>query len=173
MAHYFDNIVDVDMGSGWVHRSFVNRVLCEGDEMANRFGARMFRNGEPVNADGASCFGYFIRSDRTTVVIDGGTFSGNTVYVTLPESCYAVDGCFSLVIKLVGDNYTTALVVIDGTVIDSVIGGIIDPGSTVPDLDELMAVIERAEDAADRIADMSIYAEYMAEETYAVVVSTT
>ena len=167
------DIVDIDLDSGSVHRSFVQKTLSEADGNANTYGIRLFRKGQPVSVGGATCMGYFIRNGNgDTVVIDGGMFSGNEAYITLPASCYVYEGTFTLVIKLVGTGWTEAMRIVDGTVVNSVEGTPIDPGSVIPSLDSLMAVIDRAEDAADKIEDFAIYASQVEGDNYGIVVST-
>lgn len=172
MALYHEDILDINLESGSVHRSFINHLISEGDTAANRFGVRLFRNGQPENLNGASCIGYFIRNGSgDTIVINGGTFAGNVGYVTLPASCYAVDGAFTLVIKVTGTGFAGAMRIIDGTVIDAVIGSIVDPGSVIPDLSDLMDVIGRAETAAAAINALSITAEQITGTRYKIKVT--
>lgn len=174
MAIYHSDIVDIDLDSGTVHRSFAHRTLGEGDVNANRYGVRLWRSGQPVTAGGAQCMGYFIRHGRgDTVIISGGLFSGQEAYVELPDSCYAYDGAFSLVIKLIGGGVTGTMRIVDGTVADSMIGSPVDPGGAIPDLDELLAVIGRAEAAANTIAGISIRAELVSGDNYRVIVNKT
>ena len=173
MAIYHKDIADIDLNSGTIHRSFANHSIGEGDVAGNQFGIRLFRNGVPVNIDGATCMGYFIRqNNEDTVIINGGTFSGNEAYVTLPESCYVYEGSFTLVIKLIGSGVAGTMRIVDGTIINSMIGTPIDPGSEIPDLASLMAVISRAETAAGVIAGFSVSAQLISGENYAIVVST-
>lgn len=172
MALYKEDIVDIDLEAGTVHRSFAQKIVGEGDSHANRYGVRLRRNGQSVNAGGATCMGYFIRNGNgDTVVVNGGMFSGDTAYVELPQSCYAYDGPFSLVIKLVGGGVTGTMRIVDGTVVNSMIGAPIDPGSVVPDLQSLLAVIDRAETAADVIAGISISMELIEGENYRTIIN--
>ena len=167
------DIADIELNSGTVHRSFAHKIVGEGDANANRYGIRLWRDGEPESVGGSACMGYFIRhANGDTVTINGGLFSGQEAFVELPESCYAYDGGFSLVIKLVGGGVTGTMRIIDGTVVDSMIGSPIDPGGVIPDLEDLLAVIERAEDAADVIAGISVYAQLVEGNNYAIVVNT-
>lgn len=173
MATYKKDIVDIELNSGTVHRSFAQKILGEGDNKANRYGVRLWRDGEPESVGGSTCMGYFIRhANGDTVTINGGLFSGQEAFVELPEACYAYDGGFTLVIKLVGGGITGTMRIIDGTVVDSLIGAPVDPGSVIPDISDLMAVIERAEDAAEAIADFSVYAQQVEGDNYAIVVNT-
>ena len=173
MAIYKADIADIDLDTGTVHRTFAQRTISEGDTLANRYGVRLWRSGEPVNAGNATCMGYFIRhGNGDTVTINGGLFSGQEAWVELPAACYAHDGGFTLVIKLVGGGVTGTMRIVDGTVVDSMIGSPVDPGSVVPDLASLMAVISRAETAADAIAEFAVYAEQVEGDNYRIVVNT-
>jgi hypothetical protein len=82
-----------------------------------------------------------------------------------------VDGAFTLVIKVTGTGFAGAMRIVDGTVIDAVIGSIVDPGSVVPDLSDLMDVIERAETAAAAINALSITAEQITGTRYKIKVT--
>lgn len=172
MANYHNNIIDIDLESGTVHRSFANHSIGEGDVLANRFGVRLHRSGELVNAGGATCMGYFIRHvDGNTVVINGGAFSGSEAWVELPASCYAIEGAFTLVIKLVGGGVTGTMRIVDGTVVNSIQGSPVDPGSVIPDLTSLMEAVQRAEAAASTVAGFSVYAEQISGDEYRLVVT--
>ena len=173
MAIYHNDIIDVELTSGTICRTFAQRNIGEGDANANRYGIRLWRDGQPESVGGSSCIGYFIRhGNGDTVTINGGMFSGQEAWVTLPESCYAYEGGFSLVIKLVGGGVTGTMRIVDGTIVDSMIGSPVDPGSVIPDLEDLLAVIGRAEAAADTIADFSVYAQQIDGDNYAIVVNT-
>ena len=146
MAAYKEDIVDIELENGTVHRSFLNHALGAGDEKANRFGVRVFRNGEPENL-GTNCSGYFIRADGETVVISGSgstTVSGNTAYVTLPETCYAVEGNFSRAIKATTTGQTATLRIVDGVVSKTTTDVIVDPGTVIPSVEDLIAAIDAA-----------------------------
>ena len=172
MAIYKSDIVDIDLADGTIHRSFAQRTLGEGDANGNRFGIRLWRNGERVIMSNVTCMGYFIRNGNgDTVVINGGTFNGQEAYVELPAACYVYEGSFSLVIKLTEGNITGTMRVVDGTVVNSSTGSFIDPGSTIPDLATLLAVVERAEAAAEVVNDLEIYAELISGNNYDIVVN--
>ena len=174
MAFIHTDIADIELNSGTVHRSFAQKIIGEGDIKANRYGIRLWRNGEPESIGGSTCMGYFIsHANGATVTINGGLFNGQEAYVDLPDDCYFYPGGFSLVIKLVGSGsgVTGTMRIIDGTVVDSMIGSPIDPGGVIPDLSDLLAVIERAEDAAEVIAGFSVYAEQIDGDEYRIVIN--
>lgn len=152
MAIYHEDIVDIDLNSGSIHRSFLMHSIGEADKNANRFGIRTFRDGEPETLGTAVCTGYFIRADGGTVLLDTGVVDENVAYVTLPQSCYAVEGNFCLVIKMAGvdasgTNVTGTMRIIDGVVTNTTTDTVIDPGGVIPDINDLLELIEEAEAA--------------------------
>lgn len=172
MAIYREDMVTIELESGNIHRSFTNKAIGEGDANGNRFGFRCIRNGEPVNLSGSTIIGHFIRADGTTVEINGGAVTGYTAFVTLPASCYAVEGNFTLAIKLIGGGVTGTIRMVDGTVIRTTNGAVIDPGNVIPDLSDYLAVVEDAEEAADAVIRFSVTAELISGSDYKIVVTT-
>ena len=146
MAIYKEDIVDIDLGVAEksIHRSFLPRTIGENDQLANRFGVRVLRNGEPESISG-TCSGYFIRPDGGTVVITG-TISGNTAYVDLPQACYTYEGQFALAIKITSGSATGTMRIIDGVVSNTTTDTLIDPGTILPSIESLIASIEAAVD---------------------------
>ena len=141
MAIFHEDIATIELENGTIFRSFLNQTIGEGDELANRFGVRVMRNGMPEKI-GGTCAGYFIRADGSTVVISNGTVSGNVAYVTLPEACYAVEGMFSLAIKCSGGGVTGTLRIVDGVVAKTTTGTIVDPGTIIDNVEDLIEAIE-------------------------------
>lgn len=170
MEIYREDIVNIDIDSGTVFRTFMNMVIGEGDAKANRYGFRCIRNGRPVSMNGCTIIGQFIRADGTTVTINGGAVVGEKAWIELPASCYAVEGNFTLVLKLAGTSITGTMRVIDGTVINTTNGTVVDPGNAVPDISALTAVIEDAEAAAAIINGISITAEEISDDDYDIVI---
>lgn len=148
MALYKDDFVRIDLADGSIFRSFMNRTLGEGDIDATRFGVIMTRSGEAEDLTGVSCSGYFVRADGQTVVITG-TVEDNKAFVTIPQSACAVEGNFSLAIKLVGSGVTGTMRIVDGTVSSTTTETIVDPGQVIPSIAELLAQIEACENATD------------------------
>ena len=169
MAIYRD--VDIELESGTVHRSFMNKSIGEGDINANRFGFRCLRNGAPVSLVGTAVIGHFTRADGNTEELTG-VVQGNTAYVTLKKSCYAVEGQFTLTIKLSASGVTGTIRMVDGTVVNTTQGAVIDPGNVIPDLADYLAVVEDAEEAAATIYGISVTTELISGNDYKIVVTT-
>ena len=167
-----EDIIDIEMERGTVYRSFMNHAIGKGDVNGNRFGFRCIRNGARQIINGSACVGYFLRSDGTTLVINGAV-SDDKAYVILPQSCYAVEGNFTLAIKLGNSEIAETLRIIDGTVINTTLLPVTDPGSQVPDLSSLLAVIERAEIAAAKIDAIRVGHELIEGTRYKLIVTKT
>ena len=143
MANYREDIVDIELTGGSLHRSFLSKSIGAGDIKANRFGVRVFRNGTPVQL-GGTCAGYFINAAGGTVAITNGTVNGNVAYVTLPEACYAVEGNFCLAIKVSLSGETVTMRIVDGTVTRTCTDTAYDPGNIIDDIEDLIAAIDAA-----------------------------
>ena len=170
MAIYSEEIINIDVRRGTIHRSFMNCSIGEGDKAGNRFGFRLFNGRDPVSMVGASCVGYFIRSDGITLVISG-TIADGAAYVDLPEAAFAKEGNFTLTIKVAGTGFASTMRIIDGTVVNTTTGTIADPASEVPSLADLMAVINRAETAAETIDGISFAAVQISGTRYKITVT--
>ena len=143
MANYKEDIVSIELSTGTIHRSFMARSIGAGDEKADRFGIRAFRNGVPETLSG-SCIGLFVRADGKTVTITNGVVSGNMAYVTLPEACYVVEGCFCLAIKVITANDAGTMRIVDGMVSRTSTDVLVDPGTVITSIEDLIEEIEEA-----------------------------
>lgn len=143
MANYREDIVNIDLENGNINRTYLKHSIGYGDNNANKFGVRVFRNGEAETLLG-SCYGLFIRADGATIIVNTGAVSGNLALVTLPEACYAVEGVFTLAIKVTAEEDVTTLRIVDGMVDRTRTDAVVDPGTLIPSIDDLMAAIEEA-----------------------------
>ena len=140
MALYKEDIVDIDLAKDRLHRSFLPHSIGTGDVAANRFGIRVFRNGEEVDLTGCSCYGYFRDPMGNNIALTSqGTIDGNLAYITLPQACYNYDGQFTLAIKLIGGGVTGTMRIVDGVVDNTNTGGAVAPTSTVPTYSEIIS----------------------------------
>lgn len=147
------DIVDIDVAKS-LSRSYAGMVLATGDNNANKYGVNIYKDGKPLDVTGYGVLGYFIRPDLNTLIIKGKA-EGNTAYVELPAACYTADGSFSLAIKVSGEDITQTVRVVDGCIRLTQTGELVDPGETIPSLDDIfaqMAAMEAATDAANQAA---------------------
>lgn len=140
----FTRKVDVDAE---ILMTPIRTLYASGDKNAHTFELSLYRNKEPLKIDGAGVIGYFLRADGYTVPVNG-TASGNVAKVTLAESCYTVVGQFNLIIKVTVGSERKAVFWGNGYVTRSQTDSVIDPGKTIPSLDELLAQIAAVEAAA-------------------------
>ena len=164
MANIRENIVDIELKGSQLHRSFVSITLGEGDNNCQVYGVRLFRNGEPENVEG-SVAGYFIRPDGQAVLMDGEK-SGNVAKVMLEESCFIVPGNFTLAIKILSATMTNTVRIVDGTILDTVVGTPIDPGGVIPDLSDYEDAADRIEAAAEVIEGATFETENISGTRY-------
>ena len=172
MAVPREDFVDIELNNGTIFRSFMNMAIGGGDNSANIFGVRMIKDGEPADTTGLACIGYFIRPDGNTLVINGNV-SGNKAYITLPAAAFIAEGNYTLAIKVSGTGFAQTLRIVDGTVVKTTTETILDPASVIPSLEDLMEVIERAEDAADEINALSVSAVQINGTRYKIAVTIT
>lgn len=150
MAIYKEDIAEIELKSGTIHRSFLGNSIGSGDKMANRFGVRLFRGGEPVSAESSTVTGVFMAPDGNRYAISETSYpgstgkDGNSAWVQLPEICYAVAGQFCLSIKLSGGSVEGTMRIIDGVVSETGESGAVVPTSTIPTTAEIIAAYEDA-----------------------------
>lgn len=79
-----------------------------------------------------------------------GAADGNVVYVDLNKNCYKYDGAFTLAVKVSTSKMVMTVLVVDGRIIQSQTGAVVDPESVVPTIDELLAMISDMNSASSR-----------------------
>ena len=164
-AHYHQDIVNIDLDCGNIHRCFLRRSIGTGDSNANRFGVRVFRGKDAVDLTGVSCQGYFRNSQGENIALTShGTVEGNKAFVTLPQACYNYDGQFTLAIKLVGGGITGTMRIIDGMVDNTNTGGAVAPTADVPTYQEILAVYEEMLEALETVDEMKDTVEMISEK---------
>lgn len=167
MAHYKSDIVDINLNTGNIHRSFLSHAIGQKDDDADRFGIRAFRDGVPQDLSGASCQAWFLNSQGTTIALTSyGTVSGNKAYVTLPQACYDYDGPFTLAIKIVGGGVSSTVRIVDGMVDNINVGGAVTPTSSVPTYQEILAQFDEMVAATTAATDAAAAATTAIAETF-------
>ena len=149
MAFYKQDIVDINLNTGNIFRSFLPHSIGYKDDDADRFGIRAFRDGEPVDLSGVSCQAIFMNPNGTNIALTSyGTVSGNVAYVTLPPACYDYEGQFCLAIKLVGGGVTGTVRIVDGMVVNTGVSGAVAPTAAMPTYQEVLSVYEQVQPLA-------------------------
>lgn len=129
-----------------LEKTHMKPLLAMGDKAAHEIRIEVQKSGQDVGLTGATCSGYFVRSDGVTVPLTG-TVQGSAAKVTLSQACYAVPGRFVLVVRLTTGNEISSIFYGDGSVVRSSTDAIIDAEGVIPSLDELLAQIETMEKA--------------------------
>ena len=142
MALYQQDILKMDMNRSGFYRSFLNHAIGKNDNIANRFGVELVRNGEPVDLNEATCEGFFLSPAGEHIVIMGQA-SGNVASVDLPQACYNYEGQFTLAIKVIGGGVTGTVRMIDGIIENTFVDGAVAPVASVPTYQEVLAVYDQ------------------------------
>ena len=162
MAVYKRDIVDINLETGNIHRSFLKHSIGYMDQKADHFGIRAYRDGVPVDLTGVSVQGVFMPPQGSPIAITSGNIVNfNEAEVVLPQACYNYDGQFTLAIKLVDstNSVTGTMRIVDGMVDNTHASGTVAPTEAVPTYQEIIAVYE---DLVDALADVADYAENFA-----------
>lgn len=171
MAIIHRDIMDIDLKNGTVCRSFAHRAICEGDNRGNRYGMRVFLDGEQQDISNCTVTGFFIRSDGVTLVLEGEVEDG-AAFVELPPAAYAKEGNFTLTVKLSRGTVTTdSIRIIDGTVVNTTTGKVKDPGGILPDLTELAQELSQIDDAIEILNGLSLTAEQITGTRYRLIMT--
>jgi len=167
MAIYKEDIIDIDLNTGTLHRSFLNRSIGKADIMANRFGVRLFRGTEPVNLGGASCEGFFMAPNGQNIALTDSDITGtegNVAWVQLPQACYNYEGQFTLAIKVIDDSVTATMRIVDGVVNNTGTDSSITPPPDAPTWAEVIAAYEEMLEAKEGSVRYDIEQELTTEE---------
>lgn len=145
MAIYKRDIVDINLETGNIHRSFLKHSIGYLDQAADHFGIRVLRNGEPVDLTGVTVQGIFMPPQGSPIAITtGNIIEENVAEVVLPQACYNYDGQFCLSIKLVDatNAITGTMRIVDGMVDNTHASGTVAPTGAVPTYQEVLAVYD-------------------------------
>lgn len=122
--------------------SYLDGNIFSADNDGNIVGVVVYNNGQPATLTG-SVSGNIIRPDGVTVAAIG-TLSGNTASIVLPQDAYLVPGVVSIIIKNTVGTQTATLAVLVANVYQSSTDTIVDPGTILPSIADLIAAIDEA-----------------------------
>lgn len=116
-------------------------LLVTGDENAHEWNVSVLDDGKPAVLNG-QIRAYFVRSDGATVTATGN-IDGNIAKITMPEACYAYEGDLQAVMQLIESDVSVTISALLLRVRQISTDVIVDPGSEIPSLDDLLAQIEK------------------------------
>ena len=144
-ARTHDFMINLDEG---LKRYPIGSLFAVGDDKADSFRLILADNGDTLDLTGCTVTGYFIRADQVTVRNTGNAV-GSIAEVTLEKACYVAEGAFSFAVNIrSAEGISRTVAVFDGRTVQTQTDNIIvDEGTVVPDLDDLLAQIEAMEKA--------------------------
>lgn len=119
-------------------------LMATGDNLAHTWEITIRDNGQPANLAGAAVAAYFNRGDNVAVRVPGSV-AGNVAAVTMTQECYAIEGPLVGIFRVTLKGMTLTASILRFVVGKGPCDAIVDPGKVVPDLDDLLAQIERME----------------------------
>lgn len=125
---------------GAILPEFMPGLLYMNENQAHKFVITCTRGGSAVTLTGGIT-GRFMRADGQTILLSGSISSGKA-NLTLPQSCYIVPGRFTMAIFNVVGNAVTTIYALTGNVARTQTDTLVDPGNTVPTIDNLLAEID-------------------------------
>lgn len=157
-ARTHDFTINLEEG---LKRCPIGSLFAVGDDKADSFRLILSDNGDTLDLTGCTVTGYFIRADQVTVR-NAGNAVGSIAEVTLEKACYVAEGAFSFAVNIrSAEGISRTVAVFDGRTVQTQTDNVIvDEGTVVPDLDELLAQIDAMEKAtaeAEAIADKVPY----------------
>jgi len=123
-------------------------TLFLGDEDSNLIGVEITDNANTPRLSG-SVYGYIIRDDDETIVVQGTLTSGCKASIILPATAYAVPGMLSIVIKIGSATVGACVAKVYRAQTDT----IADPDNIIPSVEELIARMNAAMQASEIAVD--------------------
>ena len=138
-----------------VNPEYVASTCFTTDNNSVTIGVKVLRNGLAAELTG-NVVAHVIRSADGGTVTFNGSRTNNKIQATLPAACFAYPGQIAVALQLVSGSDKITLCKKIFSVVDGATGTSIDPGSVVPNIDNLLAqlaALEQATAAAEAIAE--------------------
>lgn len=162
MAWLIDKAVDL-RGLGAAPVELVHAYV--GDTSAYTWRVTVTEGGAAKDLTGYTVVLQFLRTADASEIDATGTISGNVATLTIPQVCFAYAGVCGAVMRLVksatGEN--TPVCGLTFAIRDLRSDTVVDPGTVVPDLAALLAVVESAHTASDAANEAAAYATGIGE----------
>ena len=109
-----------------------------GDKLAHVLRVRVKAGGEPVDLTGWTVTASVVRQDQATVMM-AGRVVGDAAEVTLEAPCYSQSGGFTLSVAIGREQQLITIFCGRGDVTRTRTDSLVDPGHTIPSVDEIIA----------------------------------
>ena len=134
-------------------------LFAMGDKLAHVLRVRVKAGGEPVDLTGWTVTASVVRQDQATVMM-AGRVVGDAAEVTLEAPCYSQSGGFTLSVAIGREQQLITIFCGRGDVTRTRTDSLVDPGHTIPSVDEIIAqyglmktAVQKTDAAAKRADD--------------------
>ena len=145
-------------------------LFAMGDKLAHVLRVRVKAGGEPVDLTGWTVTASVVRQDQATVMMAGRTV-GDAEEVTLEAPCYSQSGGFTLSVAIGREQQLITIFCGRGDVTRTRTDSLVDPGHTIPSVDEIIAqyglmktAVQNTDAAAKRADDAASNAQKVAND---------
>ena len=145
-------------------------LFAMGDKLAHVLRVRVKAGGEPVDLTGWTVTASVVRQDQATVMMAGRTV-GDAAEVTLEAPCYSQSGGFTLSVAIGREQKLITIFCGRGDVTRTRTDSLVDPGHTIPSVDEIIAqyglmktAVQNTDAAAKRADDAASGAQKVAND---------
>ena len=142
---------------GRIETHITDGLVFSADNESNIVNVELYNGTSPATLTGNVAV-YAIREDGNTVAF-AGTLTDNVASAVLPQSCFVAPGPLAVMIQIVSGDVKTTVLRAVFTVVASSSGAIIDPGHVIPDISDIIAMLDDLEEA---IADAEAATAYIA-----------
>ena len=145
-------------------------LFAMGDKLAHVLRVRVKAGGEPVDLTGWTVTASVVRQDQATVMMAGRTV-GDAAEVTLEAPCYSQSGGLTLSVAIGREQQLITIFCGRGDVTRTRTDSLVDPGHTIPSVDEIIAqyglmktAVQNTDAAAKRADDAASGAQKVAND---------
>lgn len=145
-------------------------LFAMGDKLAHVLRVRVKAGGKPVDLTGWTVTASVVRQDQATVMM-AGRVVGDAAEVTLEAPCYSQSGGFTLSVAIGREQQIITIFCGRGDVTRTRTDSLVDPGHTIPSVDEIIAqyglmktAVQNTDAAAKRADDAASGAQKVAND---------
>lgn len=145
-------------------------LFAMGDKLAHVLRVRVKAGGDPVDLTGWTVTASVVRQDQATVMMAGRAV-GDAAEVTLGAPCYSQSGGFTLSVAIGREQQLITIFCGRGDVTRTRTDSLVDPGHTIPSVDEIIAqyglmktAVQNTDAAAKRADDAASGAQKIAND---------